>query len=285
MKSWIAIPSVVFLLTTLLLSGCSSLQKAAKAQQPKASITGTSIAAVSLKDITLNVRVNIDNPNPFRLQGVGLSLNLIIENQTLATLTQPDASLSVPAKGSRELVLPVTLKYQDIYRISRELQDKQDIAYRLDGKVSLEVPVLGVLSIPVRHTDSLPVPRLPDISIKGIKLVKSSFTSLQLQLDLGIKNPNRFGLNLNGLGFRLAANNKSLSSASVKPVNVSAAGEQTLSVPIMLNLAELGSSLFSLLRGDKPIAFGIDGKADVVPDLEAWKPEAMTFRSEKRLNL
>ena len=285
MKSWIVIPSSLLLLAALMLGGCSNLQKIAKAQQPKASVTGTSVAGMSLQDITLNVRVKIDNPNPFRLQGVGLTLNLLIDNNKLVTVSQPDASLSVPAKGSQEVVLPVRLRYQDIYRTARHLADKNEIAYRLEGKVSIEVPVLGAVSIPVSHTDTLPVPRLPDISLKGIKLVKSSFTSLQLQVDLGIKNPNRFGLNLNGLGFKVAANDKTLSSASAKPVNVAAAGEQTLSVPITLNITELGSSLFSLLSGGKSVQFGVEGKADVVPELDAWKPDAMEFKSGKRLNL
>lgn len=279
--------SLVALLTLLFitLGGCSSLQKYSDAQKPKARVTDVSVAAVSLSTITLNTTIRVDNPNPFKLHTGGLQLALSIAGHPLVQIEQPDHTLALPARGSADLTLPVTLAFADIYRTAADLRNQSEVPYALQGSIRLAIPVLGTVSIPLSYEDRLPVPRLPDIRLQGITLMKASFSSLQLRLDMAVSNPNRFGLNLKALDYRLLAEGKNMSAGSVSAVSLPGHSTQAVSIPFSLSLTEVGSSLFRLLTADKPLRFELNGLADIVPELGAWKPEPQTFRSEKRLSL
>ena len=284
MKTWLTLP-LLLLSAALLLSGCANLQDMAKAQKPKASVAGVSVADLSLKTITLNTRVKIDNPNPFSLKAAGLALDLSVAGSHLVTVSQPDSSLSLPANGSKEVTLPVTLAFTDLYNAVSGLKNKNEVPYVLQGSVSFALPVLGNISVPLSYEDVLPIPHLPVIKLQSVKLTKAGFSSVQLQLDMLVNNPNAFGVDLQRLGFNLAAQGKSLSRGEVKSVSLASGGSQMLSLPLNLSLSQLGTTLFSLLTGREPVSFSLNGQADIVPESAAWKPSAMTFKSEKSLSL
>ena len=272
-------------LMALLLPGCANLKQMAEAQKPKAVVAGVSVASLSLQDITLNTRVKLDNPNPFELKAAGLTLDLSVAGGHLATVSQPDSSLTLPASGSKEMVLPVTLKFADLYRAVSGLKDKNEVPYGLKGSIRFAVPVLGDVSVPLAYDDILPIPHLPDVKLQNVKLLKAGFSSVQLQLDMLVKNPNAFAVDLNKLGFRLGAQGKTLGSGQVSSLSLASGKSQTLSLPLTLSISELGSALFSLLTSDKPMSFSLDGQADLLPGLGVWQPDSMTFHSEKSLSL
>lgn len=267
------------------LSGCAALQQLGEAQKPTAKVTGVSIADLSLKSITLNARVNINNPNPFKLQTAGLDLETAINGHSLIKISQPDNKLTLPASGDKEIVLPMTIQFSDLYKAVSGIKGKNEVPYGLKGNVHFAVPVLGNVSLPLEYEGILPIPQLPDVKINDIKVVKAGFTSIKLQLDMLIKNNNSFAVDMNKLNFNLAAQGKSLGSGQVNAVSLESGKAQSVSLPITLSLSEIGTAIFSLLRSDKPMSFSLDGEADILPAIEAWKAETMSFKAEKQLSL
>ena len=276
---------LLFTFIALLLSGCSNLQNIAKAQKPQAQISSVTVTELSLTEVTLLAKVTVKNPNPVKLPGVSLTLDLNIDGKKIVAVTQPDSSISLPAKGSRDISLPITLKYTDLYKTVSGIREKSSVAYEINGRVSMKVPVLGDVSLPVRHKDTLPVPHLPDVSLVNVRMEDASLTRLRLSFDLAVSNPNSFGLKINTLSYQLSAAGKSLSSSKTEPLTLNAGERKTFSIPLSLSLSEAGSSVLRLLSGKSAVTYKLDGKADIAPALKVWKPKPLTFSSEKTLSL
>jgi len=276
---------LLLILMTLLLTGCSNLQNMAKAQKPQAQISSVTVSQLSLTEVTLLAKVTVKNPNPFKLPGVGLTLDLNIGGKKIVTVVQPDSSISLPAKGSRDITLPVTLKFTDLYRTVSGIKDTSSVAYEITGRINMKVPLLGDVSLPLSHKDTLPIPQLPDVSLQKVSVQEASFTRLRLTVDIAISNPNAFALNINTLNYQLSAAGKTLTSSSIKPLKLNTGERKTLSVPLSLSLSEAGSSVLRLLTGKAAVTYTLNGEMGIAPDLKAWKPKPLTFKSEKSLSL
>jgi LEA14-like dessication related protein len=268
----------------LLMSGCAHLKPFAEAQKPTAEITQVTVSDMSLNTITLNARVAINNPNPFKLSAAGLALDIRVADRTLAHVKQPDNHLTLSASGRTEVSLPITLRFSDIIAAGRNLKGKSEVPYGIDGEIDVALPV-GSLKVPVSYRNTLPIPSLPDIQLNNVTLLEAGFTKVRLQLDMTVSNLNAFAIDLQQLSFNLAAQGKAISSGEVKAVSLAKGGRQQVSLPLTLSLTELGSTLLRLLKSDRALTFSLDGQARIVPAIEAWSSETMAFRSEKRISL
>ena len=269
----------------LMLASCANLQQLSQAQKPTAAVTSVAVANLSLTSITLNARINLDNPNPFPLTTAGLTLDLAIAGQSLAQIQQPDTRLTLPASGSTTTELPIVLRFKELFAAADHARQQNEVPYGLSGKIRIQVPVLGEIAIPLEYEDVLPVPRLPDVQLKDVELLEAGFSQIKLQLQLALDNPNSFALTLQQLGFNLQAMGKTLSSAEPQSVTLEAGEQQTVSLPISLRLSDVGAALLHLLNSDQPTKFIVVGLARLIPALQCWQAEALTFRSERLINL
>lgn len=272
-------------LSLLILSGCASLQQLSEAQRPNASVVKVSVADLSLKTITLNAQVNIENPNPFELKTAGLALDAAIAGHSLARISQPDSQLTLPASGNKTIDLPITIKFSELFAAANSVKGKNQVPYGLSGEILVAVPVLGTISMPLEYQDVLPIPQLPDVRIDDVKLLKADFTEIKLQLDMTIKNLNDFAIDLQQLNFNLAAQGQPLGGGELKSVSLESGKSQSVSLPLSLSLSEFGSALLRLINSDKPMDFSLSGDAELLPALEAWQAENMSFNVEKQLSL
>lgn len=272
-------------LLILMLSGCASLKQLSEAQKPSASVIKVSVADLSLKTITLNAQVNIENPNPFELKTAGLELDAAIAGHSLARISQPDSQLTLPASGNKTIDLPVTITFSELFAAAKNVKGKNKVPYGLSGEILVAVPVLGTISMPLEYQDVLPIPQLPDVRIDDVKLLKAGFTEIKLQLDMTIKNLNDFAIDLQQLNFNLAAQGKSLGGGELKSVSLESGKSQSVSLPLSLRLSEFGSTLFRLFKSDKPMDFSLNGDAKLQPALDVWQAENMSFNVTKQLSL
>lgn len=277
--------SMLFLAYVTLLSGCASLQQLSEAQKPSAKVTSVAIADLSLSSITLNAKVNIHNPNPFELKTAGMELEAAIAGHALAHISQPDSQLTLPASGDKTIDVPVTIKFSELFAAAKSVKGKNQVPYGLSGEILVAVPVLGTISMPLEYQDVLPIPQLPDIRIDDVKLLKAGFTEVKLQLDMTIKNLNDFAIDLQQLNFNLAAQGQSLGGGELNSVSLDSGKSQSVSLPLSLSLSEFGSALLRLINSDKPMDFSLDGNARVIPGLDAWQADTMSFNVEKQLSL
>jgi len=268
----------------LTLSACSTLQQIVDVQKPSAEVAGVSLGNLALDQATLLVDVAVANPNGFALDAAGFDLDLTIAGQQLASVAQHDTAVSVPANGKESVQLPVTLKFAEIASAVGGLGDKDSVDYALDGTVTMNIPVLGDISLPLSFADILPIPKLPKISFSDSSLGDVSWSGAKLLVKLDVTNPNAFGIDLNSLAYNLEAQGKSLGSGAVNNVTLEKGQTQALEIPLDVSLTNLGISLFRMLSGGDAVDVGLSGKADLAPDLGIWKPEPMEFSATRTLN-
>jgi hypothetical protein len=68
--------------------------------------------------------------------------------------------VTIAASGRTAVELPVTIKFEDLYRVVRTLQGRKDPEYTLDADLRFAVPVLGEVTVPVTQSGKVPVDRL-----------------------------------------------------------------------------------------------------------------------------
>lgn len=267
-----------------LLSGCSALQKTLDVKKPEASVTSVAIQDISLEAVTLLVDVNIANPNAFKLNTAGFDLDLIINQSKLVTLAQPDASLSLPAKGSNNMTLPVTLTFDQVLSSIRSLSDKSEVDYGIEGKVAIHLPVLGDIDIPVDYAGVLPVPKQPEVEVKNFNLESIGVNGAEVSVDLEVANPNVFDLNLSDLNYALAIEGKPVGQGNIKAIDLPQGEKRDLTIPLSIGMSDMGMSLYRLMTSSDPINVDVNIGANVGTSLEGWKSIPLQYQTQQTLN-
>jgi len=140
-------------------TGCSSLTGL---QRPTAAVTGMALGEVDPQGFTMNFGVNITNPNGIALPLAGTDYKLGVGGVSLLN-GKAHSQGSVPAKGSREVTLPVTVAFEDLLSAERAIRDSGGgVPYDLQAGLSFDTgnPLAGSLRVPLRYSGTLPLKRI-----------------------------------------------------------------------------------------------------------------------------
>jgi LEA14-like dessication related protein len=139
------------ILLLLFLCGCSLLL-----EEPKVSLTRTSLVGVDTAGADIECALAISNPNSFDLTLRGYTYDLRVMSLPLAAggLQEP---LAIPAGKQTDMRLPIRVKYADLLEILKRLPDPDRIPYQLRASLMLSTP-LGDMVIPVDRNSTFAVP-------------------------------------------------------------------------------------------------------------------------------
>lgn len=133
----------------LILSSCAGLVgKVIK--DPEVKVSGLSLESLSASDATVNVKINVKNPNGFGISvgKVKYNLNLSGKEVTQGTFAK---GAEIPANGETDVAIPVTFKYDALNEIFNSIKKKTlSRKYTLTGSVDI-----GPLSIPFKEDGEL----------------------------------------------------------------------------------------------------------------------------------
>ncbi|MGB7390150.1 LEA type 2 family protein [Marinomonas sp.] len=270
-------------LTVLLLSGCASLQETMDVNKPTASVAGVSIGSLSTDAVTLLLDVEVKNPNVFPLKTAGFDLGLLVNGNNIAKVNQPDSSLSLPAKGSNSVRLPVTLTFDQLIKGVGSLKDKKQFDYAVEGDVAINLPVLGDLKMPVAYAGQMPIPQKPEVAFKGVKMDSVGLSGATFNVDLEVTNPNDFDVNLSDVHYKLASKGASLGGGEIKKIALGKGKTQRLTIPLTLGFSEMGMSSYRMLTSSDPVSVDMSVGANVETDIPGWKSSPVTFESQQVL--
>ncbi len=259
-------------------AGCAGLSDLARVafKEPRLTFRTATVEALDLEGATVGVKFDLENPNGFGLDVARIGWGVEVEGTRIATGDMP-GGLSIPASGVAPLTIPVRVRYRDVPGIVGLLTSRRDaIAYKLSGVVGVRTPI-GVVDLPVSHSDRLALPSLPSFSLQGLSIRTASLTEMALDVKVGVKNPNAFPLPPGRLDYALSLAGLEVARAEDAALAKVAGGSaQTVSIPVRLNVLKAGRAATELARG-APVQLGLAGTADVagipVPlDLAATLP-------------
>ena len=133
--------------------GCSTLGKASF-QQPVVNLKDVSVQGVGLTGGQLAVKLNVYNPNGYRLDATRLSYNVQVGDSgngvSLATGTL-DSQFTVQSGDSTTVSIPVSFTYAGIGAAGRQLLNSGAVPYRVNGDVTVGT-VVGNFTVPYSST-------------------------------------------------------------------------------------------------------------------------------------
>ncbi len=124
------------------LSSCASLT-GDLLKDPTVSVKSLNVTNFSLQDVSLDLELAVDNPNPIplSLNQITYALNFSGEQVTSGTF---DKGVEIPASGSNTVVVPLNFKYQSLGNLLVSALNKRlSKDYDLSGAVKL-----GIFSVP-----------------------------------------------------------------------------------------------------------------------------------------
>ncbi len=134
-------------------AGCSALGKAAF-QQPVVNLKDVSVQGIGLTGGQLAVKLNVFNPNGYRLDATRLSYNVQVGDSgsgvNLATGIL-DSQFTVQSGDSTTVTIPVSFTYAGIGAAGRQLLNSGAVPYRVNGDVTVGT-VVGNFTVPYSST-------------------------------------------------------------------------------------------------------------------------------------
>jgi LEA14-like dessication related protein len=268
---WIRLLTALAIVT---LSGCAVLEK--QVRKPEVSLADVRVTGMSLSSAQLAFDVEVKNPNPLGISLQGLSYALALQEKPLFNGTLQNR-LSIGANATSRVTLPFNLRYEDLFGSLTALRDQHELHYTISGEADF-----GLFRLPYSKSGTLPLPRLPEVSVEGLRINKLGLTGTELALALKVGNSNNFPLRLNGLSYDLKLANASLlQGESTTPLNVAPNGSGRMVRTLRLNYAQLGE-LLQQLRSAPSLPIELDSRIKL-PGSEKevpyhWKGETPLLR-------
>ena len=134
-------------------AACSALGKQA-VQQPVVQLKDVTVQGIGLTGGNLAVKLNVYNPNGFRLDATRLTYNLTVgdanNSANLATGVL-DSRFTVQSGDSTTVSIPVSFTYAGIGAAGRQLINTGGVPYRVQGDVTVGT-VVGNFTVPFSST-------------------------------------------------------------------------------------------------------------------------------------
>jgi len=177
------------------LSGCAYLNlKTPQIQSVRPRITG-----IDLQGVSLAFDVGVDNLYPIPLRTPNFRYGMDIQGREFFK-SGVTANIDLPAKSIGTVTLPVRVTYLSLWKTYQALSEAAEIQYTLRGALVLSAYNQSY-ELPLSHTGTFPVLRLPSFSDISVRVADASLTKAKIVIEATIKNPNCFGIDVRNLGY------------------------------------------------------------------------------------
>jgi LEA14-like dessication related protein len=120
-------------------TGCASLGRKAFAE-PKVTLQEMRLNGLGLTGGSLDVLLNVENPNGFRLDATRMTYRLMIDTIPFGEGTV-DQRLTVDEKSQTTVRIPVNFTYSGIGAAGRAILNTGTVNYRLLGDLTVATPL------------------------------------------------------------------------------------------------------------------------------------------------
>lgn len=131
------------------LAACATLGKAAL-RDPIVTLQDVKVTGIGLNGGSLDVVLNVDNPNDFRLDATQLRYNVLVDTVPFANGTTTQR-FTVEGKKSQQVHIPINFTYSGVGAAGRQLMNTGSVNYTVKGDVTVGSPV-GNLTVPFSQT-------------------------------------------------------------------------------------------------------------------------------------
>ena len=148
---------VAVALSLFLLVGCGSIQK------PTVAFQRMSIGDVTAQGFTMNVDVDIANPNAVAIPLTNADYSIALGGVQVVNAAKVKPSASIPANGHGTISIPIPLSFENLLSAEEAIRKGGgSVPYGLDAAFDFDtgLPVIGNQRVPLRHEGTLNVKEL-----------------------------------------------------------------------------------------------------------------------------
>ena len=276
---------VIAVAILVLTGGCAGLEQALEERKPKVSVEGMRLAAVDFDRARVVFDVAIDNPNPVGIDLAGFDYVLRLDGNEFLS-GKRDRALRLPPDGRESIAIPLEIPFARVAELPGDLRGRQSVDYGLDLGLDFELPAIGRQRLGTSTTGNMPIPQRPGISLEGVRVAELGLSGAELILELGIDNPNGFGIDLDRLVYALAINGRRWAGSSRDTgLSLAPEGSTAVELPLKVNFGAIGMGAYELLRGGASADYRFT--ADIAGDAGLQGFGAFDFPVERsgRINL
>lgn len=256
------------------LHGCASLDtlmSAADIREPSVNLAGTQVSALSFDGAELTMLLNIDNPNPLPIKLAGFDYAVNVNGKPF-TQGQQHSGVDIDARASSQVKVPVAFKFSELANLFDGKENRDELAYSIDTNVRVDLPILGIVSIPATHKNRIPIPAMPSIQVSDVNINSLGFSGADLTVVIAVENPNTFGIDLTQLDYNLLVNGTSWATIkSTDVLKLPEKGKTQINIPVQLSFADMGQALFQALTQGKAMEYKLNGDMTVDTTLPLFK--------------
>lgn len=262
------------------LSACAAFDREVEKRTPEASVDSVRIAGFDFDAARILVDLRVDNPNAIAIDIAGLDYELRLDGEHALSGDSAEQT-SIPARGSGNLAVPITLDYRDLYDRFAGLQGRNTVDYAIDMGVMVDVPLLGQRRVPVSTSGSVPVPQRPGIAVRDLRVDRLGFDGARIVLDLDVTNPNAFDLALGALRYDLKVNDREWASGGLSDLaRIDAGGRSRIAIPFDLDFAALGSGMYRMLLDGTRADYELNGLLSGTAGDDRFGPFDVVFEDQ-----
>ncbi len=262
--------SAVFVLAAL--AGCSA---------PSAKLAGVSFKDINLQSVTVVFDVELTNPNASALPLADVDYELTSQGNSFFTGESPLQG-EVPARGTKMLSLPAKIAYTQLLTALANVKLGSVLPYKAVLGLSVKVPILGKLRLPVSREGNLPVPTAPGVELASVKWDKLTLDNAGGVFTLRLTNRNQFPLELETMSYSLMLGSMDVARSSLaRPVALGAnGGEGTMEIPLSFSPRKFGLAAIGMLTGNR--GYSLSGEIVVKT---SYGPMRMPFARSGNISL
>lgn len=239
-------------------SGCDEVSEFL----PKVSFDGLEVRSIDWEQADVDFVFSVANPNPVTIGLSSFNYDLDLETISFLSGDNPDG-FQLEAEGKAPLVLPLDLRYDEIWNTIQATRGEDVVDFGLSGRLGFDTPV-GEAKIPYNESGGFPALRTPKFSFKAIRVTNfRGFGDVDLAVDLGVDNEHQSSLFFDNFDYGLKLNGQSVANGIVNTFDVEGATEGTLSLPIRVSLLSVGTELADILVNGGKVDLGLSAAVDV----------------------
>lgn len=277
---------ILFSVALFFLSSCAALRDATDVQEPEVTFTNVSIQNITFEGVTLLFDFDVTNPNRRGVSADGYSYEFFINDESFIS-GREEERIEVGSESTSSVQIPVSLNFSNVYDSFRSVLRQDSVSYKMATDVTFSLPVIGSRTVPVEANGQLPLPRIPQINFGGFEMKSLSFRGAEAEVTFRVRNPNAFGIVLDGADYQLQVNgNNWLDTELSESIKVSESSSEDVTIPVRLSSSQMGSALIEMMGGRKEFDYRLTGSAQISADLEGFdEVQTIPFDLQGVLNI
>ncbi len=270
----------IFLFT---ISGCSELDNLLK--NPEAKIESIEIINIDFTSLTLQVNVEISNPNPVGITLDAYDYGLSIQGNEWLSGRQ-EKPVSLKAGGKSIIPIPVEITYQELLSTIESFPGSESVPVGIRMGLEIAFPYMGGIRLEVSGKGDIPILKIPLIQPNSINVDRVTLSGAEITLSFNIVNPNSSALIVNTAEGQVIVSDNEWGSISTNgAVKVPPRSSRNINLKMNIDFAEVGRSAWNLLTGNGHADIRIEGDMDISMDMPGFSSGGIPWNSDAKVSI